>query len=66
MAPKQAEYQLTEKHCFGSKHGNADALSHIPCKQSGKQEELEETSMDAINPLGLRFIKKFSSLSIAT
>ena len=42
------EYQFTVEHRPGNKHSNADALSRIPCKQCGWQEELEEPPVQAV------------------
>ena len=43
------EYQFTVEHRPGNKHSsNAHALSRIPCKQCGWQEELEEPPVQAV------------------
>ena len=33
-----SEYDFTVQHRAGKKHGNADSLSRLPCKQCGLDE----------------------------
>ena len=41
------EYDCDILHGGGKKHENADALSSLPCSQSGRQDELEEDTRAA-------------------
>ena len=39
-----AEYTFSVVHRPGLQHGNADALSRLPCKQCGLQEDVENST----------------------
>ena len=37
-----SEYDFTVEHCQGIKHGNADSLSRLPCRQCGASQDQVE------------------------
>lgn len=48
---KLQEFDFEIVHRQGKKHSNADALSRIPCRQCGRQEEQSDTTVGAVQPL---------------
>ena len=52
---KLQEYQFSIMHRPGKKHGNADALSRLPCKQCGRASHYDNTTVALLASNGLTF-----------
>ena len=48
------EYNFTILHRAGQKHGNADAMSRIPCQQCGREDTEPTGGTAAIKGISLR------------